>query len=418
MVRKAYLQPSAPTLTIVIALFLGLTLTGVAQAQTESVLYNFGGSGDGNSPQTALISDTAGNLYGTTSAGGPVQAGTVFKLSHGTSGWTETILYSFAGGKDGAQPCGGLVADVNGNVYGATSQGGAHNIGLVYKLSATTSGPWKKSVLFNFSSSQGGTPPIAWFPMSLIMDTSGNLYGVTLYGIKHPAGGTVFKLSPTNSGPWLHSVLYEFTGGTDGQFPALRNLTFDAQGNLYGTAVNGGTYGAGVVFKLTPTQSGPWTQTILHTFTGAIDGASPNGGLVFDKAGNLYGTTLSGGSAKCYPGCGVVFKLSPNKSGPWTAHQLFVFQNGESPYGGLIFDTAGNLFGTTSLSGTGYGTVFKLSPTTSGSWSLTVLHSFAGLPNDGGWPHATLFRDGTGNLFGSTFFGGKFSGGVVFEITP
>jgi uncharacterized repeat protein (TIGR03803 family) len=325
-----------------------LIWVALAHAQTESVIYNFNANnGDGSQPFTSLVSDAAGNLYGTTSVGGAFQAGTVFKLTHGTSGWTETLLYSFSGGKDGHQP-GGLVFDGAGNLYGTTTQGGTHNVGVVFRLSPTASGTWKQYVLYNFSPSQGGVPPFGWYPFSLTIDSAGNLYGITLYGIKHPQGGTVFRLSPNPSGGWTHSILYEFSGGVDGEFPALRNLTLDAQGNLYGTTNNGGTYGAGVVFRLSPTPSGPWTETILYAFTGGIDGAGPNGGLIFDKAGNLYGTTISGGSTKCYPGCGVVFKLSPTASGKWVEHQLYVFQNGEEPLGGLISDSSGNLYGTDS----------------------------------------------------------------------
>jgi uncharacterized repeat protein (TIGR03803 family) len=340
-------------------------------------------------------------------------------LSRGASGWTETILYTFSNGKDGGQPCGGLLADANGNLYGATNQGGLHSLGVIYKLTPTANVPWKQTILHNFGAGSGGTPPFAWYPFSLIMDGAGNLYGVTLYGVKHPQAGTVFKLSPNPNGTWTHSVLYDFSGGVDGEFPAIRNLTLDSQGSLYGATIDGGTYGAGVIFKLTPTSSGPWTETILHTFTGGIDGAAPNGGLIFDSAGNLYGTTVSGGSSKCYPGCGVVFKLSPTHSGLWVERQLFVFQNGEEPYGGLIFDPAGNLYGTTYLGGaSGFGSVFKLTPTTSGPWMQTVLHSFAGYPADGAWPHATLLRDASGNLYGSTFFAGTHYGGVVFQIAP
>ncbi len=421
MPRKSAKLPPIGHSSMLMALALLLMNFGwvaLAKAQTESIIYSFTGGGDGNSPQTALISDTAGNLYGTTSQGGAVGAGTVFKLSYAAGNWTETILYSFSGGVDGAQPCGGLVADGNGNLYGATSQGGAHNVGLIFKLAPTSTGPWKKTALFHFSPSQGGTPPISWYPFSLTMDSSGNLYGVTLYGIKHPQGGTVFKLSPGKNGPWVHSVLYEFTGGLDGQFPAMRSLTLDAQGNLYGTTVSGGTDGAGVVFELAPTESGPWTQTILHTFTGGVDGANPNGGLVFDKLGHLYGTTASGGSNKCYPGCGVVFELSRNTSGVWTERQLFVFQTGETPLGGLIFDPAGNLYGTTTGGDSNLGSVFELSPTASGPWSQTVLHYFAAGSNDGAWPHATLYRDTAGNIYGSTFSGGKYGGGTIFQVVP
>jgi uncharacterized repeat protein (TIGR03803 family) len=422
MTRNLHARTLPATIRILTLLLSSIALLTTLQAQTETVLYNFGASGnnDGNQPLSSLISDTAGNLYGTTSFGGSSQQGTVFKLIKGASGWTETQLHDFTGGKDGGQPCGGLVSDGAGNLYGATTTGGSRNLGVIFKLSPTTSAPWKETVLFNFSPSSGGPPPYTWYPLTLVMDGSGSLYGVTIYGVKHLFGGTVFKLSPSVSGAWQHSIIYEFTGGLDGNFAALRNLTFDSAGNIYGTANGGGTYGAGVVFKLTPTSSGPWTQTILHTFTGGADGAAPNGGLIFDSAGNLYGTTISGGSAsKCYPGCGVVFKLSPTHSGPWTEHVLYTFVNYDAPFGGLVADSAGNLYGTTSSGKPQqpYGGVFKLSPTTSGPWTLTVLHQFGGYP-EGQTPHGTILRDGAGNLYGTTALGGTSNGGIVFEVSP
>jgi uncharacterized repeat protein (TIGR03803 family) len=422
MPRYQLARPLAQLWSLFTLILVSITLALPLQAQTETVLYNFGTtSNDGSQPRSSLIADAAGNLYGTTSEGGSSSQGTVFKLSKGTAGWTDTRLHDFTGGKDGGQPCGGLVADGAGNLYGATLEGGLRNLGVVFKLSPAPDGSWKETVLFNFSPSSGGPPPSPWYPFSLVMDASGSLYGVTLFGVKHPFGGTVFKLSPSAVGGWLHSIIYEFTGGLDGSFAALRNLTFDSAGNLYGTTKGGGTYGAGIVFKLTPTTSGPWTQTILHTFTGGADGAAPNGGLIFDAAGNLYGTTLSGGSAsKCYPGCGVVFKLSPSRSGAWVEHVLYTFTNDDQPYGGLVADSKGNLYGTTTFGSTldqPFGSVFKLSPSASGPWNLTVLHQFAGFP-DGETPYATLFRDTAGNLYGTAYLGGTTFSGMVFEVTP
>lgn len=420
MAWKNYLRDATrATLGILPLLIASLCWISLAQAQTESVIYSFGNGTDGSQPQNSVISDGAGNLYGTTTIGGSLQAGTVFKLSHGVGGWTETVLYTFSGGTDGRQP-GGLVFDGGGNLYGTTSNGGSHNLGVIFKLSPTQSGPWKQTVLFSFSPGQGGVPPGSWDPFALTIDPAGNLYGATLYGVKHPQGGTVFRLSPNSTGGWVHSVLYDFSGGVDGEFPALRSLTLDAKGNLYGTSNGGGVYGAGVIFKLAPTPSGPWTQTILHAFSGRADGSAPNGGLIFDKAGNLYGTTLSGGSSKCYPGCGVVFKFSPAAGGAWVEHVLYTFQNNEVPFGGLVLDPDGNLYGTTSGGGiSGAGTVFKLTPAATGPWTETVLHSFAPTSTDGAYPHATLLRDSSGNLFGTASLGGStFGGGVVFEVTP
>ena len=402
----------------IFVVIIGLAL--YANAQTETILYNFGAFPDGSQPQASVVADASGNLYGTTGFGGASGVGMVFKLTHTTDGWQKSALWNFTGGKDGAQPC-GLVFDGAGNLYGATSNGGAYNLGVVYKLSPTASGTWRQTVIHTFAPAQGAaTPPISWYPSTLVIDGAGNLYGTTLYGGSHRYGGTVYKLSPKATGGYAMAVLYQFTGGSDGQYPATRSLTLDSQGHLYGTTNSGGPFGAGVVFKLTPTPSGAWTQSIVYAFTGQKDGAAPNGGLIFDKAGNLYGTTSAGGSTKCYPGCGVVFRLSPTASGTWIQRQLYVFEQQEAPYGGLIADPAGSLYGTTTGGGAnGFGTVFKLSPTATGSWTKTVLHDFAGYPaQDGFNPHGTLLRDAAGNLYGTAFTGGSFFNGVVFEVTP
>jgi uncharacterized repeat protein (TIGR03803 family) len=407
---------SALVVKFAIMLFAVMALVAASQAQTESVIFNFGGSTAGFDPATPLISDSAGNLYGSVTSGGAASAGTIYKLTPNNGTWNLSVLYEFRGGTDG-EYVGAITLDDRGNIYGTTSHGGAHNLGTVFKLYPTANG-WKKTVLFNFSVSAGGIPPQAFFSNTLTFDSAGNLYGVTTNGIKHPQGGTVYRLSPTASGPWTHTVLWDFSGGVDGQFLTDRKLLLDSAGNVYGVATAGGTYGGGVVFKLTPAASGPWTKTVLYTFVGTADGAAPNGGLVSDSQGNLYGTTEGGGSAKCYPGCGVVFKLVPTKSGEWTEHTLLIFQNQESPYGGLIRDSAGNLYGTAYAGGSGSGIVFELSPPTTGAWTETILHTFAGSPTDGQGPLTTLLRDKSGNLFGTTFGGGSNYGGTAFEIVP
>ncbi|MBZ5703745.1 MAG: hypothetical protein LAN63_00155 [Acidobacteriia bacterium] len=401
---------------------LGTTVvaTQSARAQTFTVLYSFTATaGDGALP-TSVILDAAGNLYGTTNSGGsdfkdcPDGCGTVFKLD--TTG-TETILYSFGTRKGGADPFAGVIRDGAGNLYGTTESGGAANEGAVYKLD--TAGTLTQ--LHSFHRSRDGVGPSA----SLIRDAAGNLYGTTFSGgnSTHCFGGgcgTVFKLDPTGKETILHSF-----GGADGVNPDAALLR-DADGNLYGSTVHGGNpactisgnHGCGVIFKVAPT--GP--DTVLYSFTGEPDGQYPVTSLIRDAAGNLYGTTTAGGaSGACLTsqGCGTVFELDP--SGKETVLYSFTgTPDGASPYGGLIRDREGNFYGTTRGGGAyGYGTVFKLD--TAGR--ETVLYSFAG-GTDGAYPNSTLVRDAAGNLYGTTNFGGDlsclggWSCGAVFKITP
>jgi uncharacterized repeat protein (TIGR03803 family) len=401
---------------VLAALLMVALLCSLGWAQTETTLYDFGWSQGGIQPISGVILDAAGNLYGTTSNGGGDGFGAVYKLSPGTSDWSETTLYSFANGKDGRFPFPGLAMDAAGNLYGMTSYGGSFGWGTVYRLAPTAGGTWKFTLLHAFSGGQGGGIVSSFESTALILDAAGNLYGTSAFGGTYPLSGLVFKLAPTTSGPWTFSVLYDFTGGTDGDYALCRRLTMDALGNIYGTTSAGGAHSTGVVFKLTPSPSGTWTESILYSFNGGKDGAFPNGGLIQDSIGNLYGTTNGGGSQKCYPGCGVVFKLS-QFNGVWTETPIYTFTNGESPDGGLISDGAGNLYGTTIGGGEFlYGTVFELSPSAAGGWTLTTLHSFD--LSDGYSPYAGLARDSAGNLYGTTAYGGSNYGGVAFEITP
>jgi len=254
-------------------------------------------------------------------------------------------------------------------------------------------------------------------------DIIGDLYSTTAFG-GGGQGGTVFKLTPNLDGTWTESVLHSFTG-TDGEHPDA-GLIFDAAGNLYGTTFNGGISGGscpsgcGVIFKLRRNSDGTWTESVLHSFTGA-DGANPFAGLIFDAAGNLYGTTTIGGNPSCSNGCGTVFRLTPNSDGTWTESVIHSFANhpAATPFAGLIFDAAGNLDGTTDLGGNaGGGTAFRLTPNSNGSWAFRVLHVFQG--KSALRPHDNLILDKAGNLFGTTEFCGSGTGcdGVVFEITP
>jgi uncharacterized repeat protein (TIGR03803 family) len=380
---------------------------------TENVLYSFGNGVDGFQPGAGLIFDAVGNLYGTTYLGGTYNNGTVFELTpQGGGGWTENVLYSFNNnGTDAGFPHGGVIFDAAGSLYGTTRAGGAHNAGAVFELTPQAGGGWTEKVLYSFKNN--GTD--AFNPLAgLIFDGAGNLYGTTSRGGIHDYG-TVFELTPTAGEGWTEKVLYSFGNGTDGGYPEA-GLLFDGAGNLYGTTVSGGTYTYGTVFELIPQAGGGWTENVLHSFGNGTDGANPTG-LIADGAGNLYGTTVGGGY-----GSGTVFELTPQAGGGWTEKVLYSFSNGSDggyPYAGLIFDGAGNLYGTTSEGGFyTSGTVFELTPQAGGGWTEQVLHSFNYRNGDGVNPYAGLIFDGAGNLYGTTSGGGTYGGGTVFELTP
>jgi uncharacterized repeat protein (TIGR03803 family) len=329
---------------------------------TETILYSFQGGTDGELPSSGLILDHAGNLYGTTESGGADKSGTAFELSpNSNGGWTETILYSFLGSPDGEAPQ-GLIFDGSGNLYGATARGGlsvcAHDdpCGTIFELSPNGSGGWTETIIYAFSDADGALPN-----PGLIFDQSGNLYGTTFGGgsgdcpFSGYGCGTAFELSPNGSGGWTETRLYNFQDNTDGSTPEA-GLILDQSGNLYGTAAEGGgsgncnNVGCGTVFMLSPNGSGKWTETTLDSFQGPSDGGTPEAGLLFDQAGNLYGTTAAGGADNS----GTVFELSPNGSGGWTESPLYKFQGGSDgayPSSGVISDRTGNLYGTTFYGG-------------------------------------------------------------------
>jgi len=394
-----------------LASLLALVATPWAQAQTYRVLYNFsGGTSDGEEPYSGVVRDAKGNSYGTTALGGANGFGTVFKLS---ATGKETVLYSFRGGTDGAYPYAGLVRDKLGNLYGTTTGGGQADNGTVFKLVLGSNGKWTETVLHRFAGYSTGDGSV---PTAALILHAGNLYGTTNKGgipkSGPPNNGTVYKLSPGSNGKWTETVLYSFSlEGGDG-FNPYAGLVLDGAGNLYGTTTDGGSDDSGTVFKLDTAG----LETVLHSFAGTGgDGATPYAGLVFDAAGNLYGTTSAGGGAS---GLGTVFKIDTN--GTETVLHEFTGGDGASPYAGLIFDAGGNLYGTTTSGGASNdGTVFKLAPGSNSIWTESVLHSFAGNPkDDGGSPFAGLFRDAMGNLYGTTEAGGKYGccKGVVFQI--
>jgi uncharacterized repeat protein (TIGR03803 family) len=394
-------------------IFLGIAVllfaTTAAKAQTLTPLYEFQGSADGESPN-GVIRDSAGNLYGTTIAGGQTIFGTVFKLN--PSG-VKTILYNFTGGTDGGEPHGSLVRDAQGNLYGTTEYGGDLNAlcagmqgcGVVFKISPTG----RETVLHRFTGKADGGQPLA----GLTIDSGGNLYGTTAGGANSSCDyfavgcGVVFKIDSAHK----LTVLYSFAGGSDGGVPEPR-LILDSSGNIYGSTTGVGAGDQGTIFKLDPSGH----ETILLAFAGT-NGSQPYGSLALDGKGNLYGTTYGGGNlndGNTGFGCGIVFELKPDGQEPI----LNVFTGGGSGWGpvaGLLRDKKGNLYGTAALGGEGTdccGVAFKVTP----NGVETVLHTFTG-GADGGSPDTDLTQDSNGNLYGGAQ-GGTYGSGVIFEITP
>jgi len=330
----------------------------------------------------------------------------------------ERVLYSFctlAGCPDGYDPVGTVTFDTVGNLYGVTYMGGRYGDGAAFELKRVQ-GKWKEQVLhsFNLSGSDGAFPE-----GGLILDAFGNLYGTTscyVYQCGEYGYGNIFELKHKH-GKWTEKILHSFNG-TDGANPYGR-LSFDAAGNLYGTTLNGGAYGQGTAFELMP-NNGRWTEKVLHSFDpNDYDGCEPYAGMIFDSTGNLYGSTSIGGTgAECAPfGCGTVFELIPG-NGQWTEEVLYSFgqnaDDGASP-NDLVFDASGNLYGTTSGGGGkyGYGTVFEL-VLNNGNWTEAVLHRFN--RKDGAYPQSGLAFDAAGNLYGTTHEGGAGLAGVAFEL--
>ena len=410
MDHKKFLGAGAAALMIVILVIL-LLAPAAGAASKYKVLHRFhGGANDGSAPFAGLILDAAGNLYGTTHDGGASNDGTVFKLTPNADGsWAESVLYSFIGGNDGANPWAGLIFDTAGDLYGTTNAGGASNFGTVFKLTPNADGSWTESVLHSFNGRDG-----YWPEAGLIFDAAGNLYGTTWHGGASDSG-TVFKLTPNADGSWTQSVLHSFNG-RDGANPEA-GLIFDAAGNLYGTTLDGGGHNMGTVFKLTPNADGSWTQSVLRSFNGR-DGFSITTGLIFDTVGNLYGTAPYGGSGCSSSGCGLVFELTPNADGSWTESVLHRFSGTPARYpNGLIFDGAGDLYGTAGACGSACGgAAFKLSPDLDGSWAYSLIHVFLGNP---AWsPSGGLVLGSAGTLYGATAQCLSGCNGVVYQITP
>ncbi len=447
---KFTIQVAKPFVYAQALLFLIAAASVCGIAQTPSTIsYNaiadFNGP-NGDAPGGNLVRDSSGNLYGVASSGGnmpggaciapPYGCGVVYEVSPTSSGgWQLTDIYKFSG-PDGSTPGGGLVMDNSGNLYGVAALGGdgvcpgENGCGLVYELSPGSNG-WAETVLHQFQGGSDGQTPNG----TLAMDKAGNLYGVTQLG--GSGGGVAFELSPSSSGQWSEKTIYTFTGNGQASQPQY-GVILDQAGNLYGVS-NGGSQngvcgsegiGCGLVYELSPNQ-GQWTEKVIFSFDGT-DGFRPTGNLTFDTAGNLYGTTADGGDLSgCNSGggCGLVYKLSPTQTSQWTEKVLHAFlpgNGGNSPFGGVTFDGSGNLYGTTLFGGAANnGVVFRLTKRSTGTWPETVLHTFTG-GTDGGQPQSQALISG-GALYGTTTSGGittdctatGFAGcGVVFQIKP
>jgi uncharacterized repeat protein (TIGR03803 family) len=401
------------------AFFLALILffTLEAGASTEKVLYAFcsqGNCADGAYPYAGVISDKAHNLYGTTQQGGDNFAGLVYELKQTKSGWKESVLYKFTGGADGAAPTGQLVFDNKGNLYGIANGGGS-GFGTIYELTPAKGG-WTFKVIHTFKGGNDGVVNIG--VSGLVLDDAGFLYGVTEMG--GTAGyGTIFKLARSGSS-WKKTILYNFAGGTDAADP-LMGLTWDPAGNLYGATVGGGAFGCGAVFELKH-QKKTWSESVIYNFTGGSDGCWPEfGSVTIPKAGEIYGTTGAGGSDNQ----GVVYLLKLSK-GTWNETTLYDFTGGDDGgqvFAGVTLDSAGNIFAAAAYYGTdAYGAVIELTKQKSG-WQEKTLLDFTG--SDGGYPYGNIMVDAKGNLYGTAFRGGNLGCnqvqqgcGVVFEIKP
>lgn len=331
----------------------------------------------------------------------------------------ETVLYDFGPPNSGPAPQGPLVMDASGNLYGTTQGGGEYEQGAVFELSPGSNGEWVERNLYSFGGAKDGGLPYS----GLVIDAQGNLYGTTvlggnLGGVNCQVGGgcgTVFELSPIGDGSWQETVLYAFNGGRDGDGPQA-TVALDSRGNIYGTTVYGGTYGSygyGTVFKLTPSANG-WKETLIHVFSDGSDGGYPYGAVIVDNAGNVYGTAPGGGLPSC--GCGVVLKFSQNPAGHWKETVLHSFTGGRDgayPQSALTMDNNGNLYGTTF----GGGLANACTPLGDGGcgvvFELSRVSSgwkesvlHAFAGTDGAEPSAGLALDAAGNLYGAADYGG------------
>jgi uncharacterized repeat protein (TIGR03803 family) len=430
MKAKTISQANKPSLTLRVAALAAIVLglAASAAAQTEATIYNFGPTPPTN-PYTGVTLDSSGNLYGVSYYGQ-----TAYKLSRSGNEWQATTLYTFTAGDSGLYPSSPPVFDFDGNLYGVAAGGGAHNQGVVYKLTPTSQGPWQETVLYSFTGGKDGAGPA----YNVIFDKAGNLYGTTSYGgsyannficqTDYQGCGTIFELSPTRNGQWNFHLLYTFTDHFNDFGPAF--LAFDSAADLYASSSGGpsgfeGQSSPGSILKFTPSSSGQWTPSVIYDFAN-YDGGEP-GNIVFDSAGNIYGPAFRDGTPNCETGigaegCGEVFKLSRGSGGKYTLTVLYAFSgysDGAFPEGLVLLH--GNLYGDTFQGGSaweqdGNGVIFELSPNSDGTFTETTVFTFQG--SDGSWPESIPVVDSAGNLYGTTVYGGANGAGVAWEYTP
>ena len=416
---------------IAAALILFGALSASAQhpgtAQYTTIL-NFENYDQGNSgPNSLLVADASGNLYGTTGLAPNDTGGGVFELTPAGDGTWNESFFAMDVFANGEFPNGVILDSKTGNLYGTTSSGGTGKCGVVFEVTPPSagSGSWSENVLYNFTCETDGDEPDS----PLIEDSQGRLYGTTFFGGK--GVGVVFMLTPPSAagGSWAEQVLYSFLGGGNGGYPGA-GLVMDGSGAIYGTTdVEGIPQDLdGTAFKLTPRKSGPWAMTILHAFHGSrgnySDGGRPVGSLVLDGSGAVYGATSAGGDGcpvQVHLGCGTIYQLVPptSQGGTWTENILYNFGSAGKADGlgpsGVVFDSTGALWGTTYGGGTNSnGTVFKLTPPSGGVGSWTP--SAISLPR-GSYGSAGILLMGS-DIYGTTPFGGTNGGGTVFELVP
>ena len=417
---RSFVRPPIAT----VAILLMMLATMPALAQTFQVLHYFTGGLDGAHPYTGLTMDRAGNLYGTAEYGGSQAndchivggCGTVFEMVHQGAGFIFRPLYQFQGfpSGDGANPLGRVILGPDGALFGTTVYGGENGVGCgdeepgcgtVFKLTPpptfckSFTCNWEETQIHNFTGADAAAPS-----GEIAFDSAGNLYGTA-------RSGRVYELTPA-PGTWTFSVLHSFTGGPDGGIP-YGGVQLDQAGNVYGTTDTGGTGQNGTAFQLVPSGS-LWTLNTLYDFQIGSGGFGLLAGLIIGPGGNLYGGTVNG----VPNGDSVVYEISPSDGG-WTYTTLYTFTQsfGGGPGGNLVMDAAGNLYGTTTGNSVEqiYGSVFKLTPS-NGGWIYTDLHDFNG-GSDGGYPYSSIVLDSSGNLYGTASADGH-GYGTVWEITP
>ena len=398
-----------------------ISLMWATNASAYGVLYAFQDTPDGGFPAASLLAGPSGVFFGTTVQGGAGHGAVYEAIPPAVSGgaWTDSVLYAFTGGTDGGSPEAAVVTGPSGTLYGTTASGGASAFGTVFQLTppATTGNPWTETVLYSFTGGTDGKLPFG----NVVRGKNGVLYGTASAGGASGAG-TIFSLTPPTvaGNPWTFTLLYTFTGGTDGASPEA-GLLLGTTGTLSGTTMGGGVGALGTVFTLAPPAviGGTWSEKVLHSFAGGSDGSNPISGLVVNSQNTLFGTTELGGT----DGAGTVFSITQPSHAPPVAAILYFFTggvDGDKPFGGVTLAGNGTLYGTTALGGMGGdGTLFGLKPpaVAGGRWTELVLHSFT-KGNDGAFPEAGVIIGAASRLYGTTEGGGAFGAGTIFFSKP